>query len=56
MTDSTQFPIGTVVQLKSGGPLMTVIEVDGDVRVAWFSGTTIDTQNLPVQALNNVRL
>jgi len=37
---SAQLKVGDVVQLKSGGPHMTIDEVrkDGDVRCVWFSG------------------
>ena len=32
---------GEVVQLKSGGPLMTVVSVTGNiVRVVWFANDT----------------
>ena len=34
------FKAGDVVQLKSGGPLMTVSEADGNVvQCRWFNGT-----------------
>jgi len=34
----TQFKIGDVVQLKSGGPRMTITAISGDaVSVSWFS-------------------
>jgi uncharacterized protein YodC (DUF2158 family) len=38
------FKKGDVVQLKSGGPRMTVEAVfpDGDVRVAWFAGSKLE--------------
>lgn len=39
------FHVGEVVQLKSGGPLMTIEEVPGAVHVAvtaiWFDGNTL---------------
>jgi uncharacterized protein YodC (DUF2158 family) len=34
------FKAGDVVQLKSGGPLMTVLEIDGNkVQCRWFDKT-----------------
>jgi uncharacterized protein YodC (DUF2158 family) len=36
--------IGTVVQLKTGGPKMTVSKIDYDndlVKVQWFEGTDL---------------
>ena len=36
----TEFKPGDVVQLKSGGPAMTILWVEeGDCRCAWFVGS-----------------
>lgn len=37
------FKVGDVVQLKSGGPVMTVetILLGGDVKCQWFARTTL---------------
>ena len=39
------FKVGDVVQLKSGGPKMTVTEelTDGKLRCAWFAGANGET-------------
>ncbi|MBB4639476.1 uncharacterized protein YodC (DUF2158 family) [Longimicrobium terrae] len=40
-----KFQIGDIVQLKSGGPKMTVKQVfpDGVVSCHWFSGTKLSS-------------
>ena len=41
------FKVGDTVRLKSGGPLMTVIDLDGErVRCQWF-----DEKNKPMAQL-----
>jgi uncharacterized protein YodC (DUF2158 family) len=48
------FKKGDVVQLKSGGPKMTIISVaasDGDYRCAWFSGSKHETGYFPHESL-----
>ncbi len=40
MSDQAEFKIGDVVCLKSGGPKMTVTDIDSDVILCvWFNGT-----------------
>lgn len=48
-----QFKIGDVVQLKSGGPRMTVAEIygDGDLGCVWFVGTKQEAGTFPPEAL-----
>lgn len=52
-----QFNTGDVVQLKSGGPKMTVVKVDdfesGSLIVvcSWFVGTKKETASFPPDAL-----
>ena len=39
------FKVGDLVQLRSGGPKMTVTEelTDGKLRCAWFTGANVET-------------
>jgi uncharacterized protein YodC (DUF2158 family) len=48
--------LGDVVQLKSGGPRMTVDSVDGDrfVHCAWFEGRTKKTDVFEIFTLRLV--
>ena len=48
-----KFKEGDIVQLKSGGPPMTVCEVfgDGDHECKWFSGKKLERGNFPEEAL-----
>jgi uncharacterized protein YodC (DUF2158 family) len=50
------FAIGDVVQLRSGGPKMTVHGVvsDGDVVCQWFEGNEVHDENFPNEALKKV--
>jgi uncharacterized protein YodC (DUF2158 family) len=46
------FKAGDVVQLKSGGPLMTVSEVDGNsVHCRWFSANEEKASSFPSELL-----
>ena len=50
--------IGDVVQLKSGGPIMTVVYVDsdGNIDCVWFDNTEKKTGSFPgaaVEATNS---
>lgn len=46
------FKIGDVVQLKSGGPLMTVFEIDGSsVHCRWFDGHDEKASSFPSEML-----
>lgn len=50
------FEIGDVVQLRSGGPKMTVHGVvsDGDVVCQWFESDELHEGNFPNEALNRI--
>ena len=55
---SQEFKVGDIVQLKSGGPKMTVNEVlethgedKQDVRCAWFAGSKHEHAYFSVETL-----
>ena len=50
------FEIGNVVQLKSGGPKMTIhgLVSDGDVICQWFEGDAVHEESFPREALQKV--
>lgn len=50
------FAVGDVVQLNSGGPLMTVAKVSADkIAVAWFeNGDNLTLSPLPIAMLTKV--
>ena len=50
------FDIGQVVQLRSGGPKMTVHSLvsDGDVVCQWFESNEVHQENFPKNVLQNV--
>jgi len=42
-----EFKVGMIVQLKSGGPKMTIVEIDTEMRYRsinchWFSGSKLE--------------
>lgn len=49
--------VGTVVQLKSGGPPMTVMDIyEGkEVRCQWFSGADVKDAYFPLDSLIEVQ-
>ena len=53
------FKIGDIVQLKSGGPKMTVTHLPvserGFVHTCWFAGSKNETGAFPVDALIPVK-
>jgi uncharacterized protein YodC (DUF2158 family) len=52
MPPRMRFSVGDVVQLKSGGPVMTVTDINNvTVDVTWFSGTKICTNEFDDAAL-----
>ena len=50
------FEIGQVVQLRSGGPKMTIhsLVADGDVACQWFEGNKVHERNFPNEVLKKV--
>ena len=50
-----QFEIGDTVILKSGGPIMTVVEVGagstGSIACRWYEGKKFLTDHFPLAAL-----
>ena len=52
MADPYEIGIGDVVQLKSGGPAMTVAELeDEDVNTLWFAGEVRQAATFPSKSL-----
>jgi uncharacterized protein YodC (DUF2158 family) len=52
------FETGNVVQLRSGGPKMTVhgLASDGDVICQWFEGDAVHEESFTREALQKVEL
>jgi uncharacterized protein YodC (DUF2158 family) len=47
-----KFKIGDIVQLKSGGPKMTITKVlDEFVHTAWFAGSKKEIGTFPFEAV-----
>lgn len=52
----SQFKVGDVVQLKSGGPKMTVLEVNPAMAyTTWFAGSKNERGNFPIASLQAVK-
>lgn len=53
---SEQIREGDLVQLKSGGPVMTVVRVNGPGTLSckWFKGSKVNTDYFPPSALRKV--
>ncbi|HEX3560888.1 MAG TPA: DUF2158 domain-containing protein [Pyrinomonadaceae bacterium] len=53
---SEQIKVGDVVQLKSGGPQMTVVSDEGNnyFFCQWFIGGKLDHNSFPSSALRKV--
>lgn len=48
-----KFKIGDIVQLKSGGPKMTVTSVgERSVITAWFAGSKKEAGSFPFEAIS----
>ena len=52
-----QLQVGSTVQLKTGGPIMTVDHIAGEfVKVLWFEGTTLMNDIVLAETLDVVIL
>ncbi len=57
MANTKTFKVGDIVQLKSGGPKMTVYNPDtlsGEVYCQWFAGSKLDSGEFPKDSLIKV--
>ena len=55
MADSNQFKLGDTVQLKSGGPIMTITEIRENkfIRCKWFdAGGDFKADSFPSASLD----
>ena len=55
---ATAFQIGDIVQLKSGGPKMTVTSISArkdSVGTVWFAGSKKEVGGFPVETLIPVK-
>jgi uncharacterized protein YodC (DUF2158 family) len=50
------FKIGDVVQLKSGGPTLTVVKAGDEVECIWYAedGETFKRETLPAACLESI--
>ena len=59
MTKASQFQVGTIVKLKSGGPDMTVkgaVTTSGTtLRCQWFAGKKLESGDFPIDSLELVK-
>ncbi len=50
-----EFNIGDIIQLKSGGPKMTVMSLPdvrgGYIRCQWFAGSKLESGSFPQESL-----
>ena len=60
MTKAAAFKVGDIVQLKSGGPEMTVHTVPeneyGSYKCQWFAGKRLEFGHFPHDSLKSVAL
>jgi uncharacterized protein YodC (DUF2158 family) len=51
-----RFEIGEIVQLRSGGPRMTVhsLDSDGEIVCQWFEGNEVHEENFPNDVLKRI--
>jgi uncharacterized protein YodC (DUF2158 family) len=53
MSNQHKFKTGDLVQLKSGGPIMTVVDTGyADLVCSWFAGKKHEKGSFPAAALN----
>ena len=58
---SEAFKLGDIVQLKSGGPKMTVVGLPGELgnsgrfATSWFAGSKNEHGRFPIEALMEVK-
>lgn len=57
MAKGTDFAVGTIVKLNSGGPDMTVQtpEREGYLHAQWFAGKKLEQGRFPVSSLEEVK-
>lgn len=56
MSAKHNFKVGDVVELKSGGPLMTVSEINAgheadEIECQWFGGKKLEVGRFPPESL-----
>ncbi|MEG3156306.1 YodC family protein [Lysobacter zhanggongensis] len=60
MTKAAAFSVGDIVQLKSGGPEMTVQTAPdnayGSYKCQWFAGKKLEAGHFPPDSLRSVTL
>lgn len=60
MTKAAAFSVGDIVQLKSGGPEMTVQTIPdtayGNYKCQWFAGKKLESGHFPPNSLKSVAL
>ena len=57
MAENKTFKVGDIVQLKSGGPKMTVNDpgtVSDEIHCQWFAGSKLDKGYFPKDSLVKV--
>ncbi len=54
-----ELKVGMIVQLKSGGPQMTVVKIDpkyeGSIFCRWYSGDKFEREGFPPEALEIIK-
>ena len=49
-----EFKVGDLVQLRSGGPIMTITSIEDDNKIVcttWFDGTKKETESFPLDSI-----
>lgn len=58
MTKASQFEVGTIVKLKSGGPEMTIQSFSNDgvsVYCQWFAGKKLEAGKFPLESVELIK-